>query len=491
MDQQKTIFNYLRSVDCCRVCCLRHLKATKEDFLDVNAALAKRNLEPQETTTDEPRVKKAKPNLCITCLGLFESLDSLVAEVKQSEAFHRFRVEAGFLISISLPIVLQLRQLALWFDLYARFPDTFRKDTPPDFAIKDALKIIIIDQLERTLGRPFSVDGVMITVPYSYELEQKELATLELIQPEVFAKRKRHKHCKRDFITRNAFEKFFHPDVIDGELFGNHYPVPPVVVQNEGLVRGPVSFTGPTIFLAGRYNKVSRELSQTPWIIDGKRMMEGSVQETIGAPIAPHFGVPLEQLIFSASGREDVDVRCLGEGRPFVMEIPNAVCDQLPEDVAVAMERSVDESKNVSIKDLQLVKREDLGHIRGTELDKRKFYSALCVTAEPVTKEMISKLRTAEPFVIEQVTPLRVLHRRPLLKRQRTIYSMRAQACRDNPHAMVIDIVTEAGTYIKELVHGDFGRTQPNLCKMIGMPIDIQALDVMAIDLDWPKRLRR
>lgn len=43
-----------------------------------------------------------------------------------------------------------------------------------------------------------------------------------------------------------------------------------------------------------------------------------------------------------------------------------------------------------------------------------------------------------------------------------------------------------SGTYVKELVHGEFGRTSPSICSTIGQWIDIVALDVMAIDLDWP-----
>lgn len=34
-------------------------------------------------------------------------------------------------------------------------------------------------------------------------------------------------------------------------------------------------------FLTGRYNKYSRELPQTPWLVEGERKMETSVQELI------------------------------------------------------------------------------------------------------------------------------------------------------------------------------------------------------------------
>ncbi|XP_052891448.1 putative tRNA pseudouridine synthase Pus10 [Anopheles moucheti] len=493
MEQQSEIYDYLRSVDCCRVCCLRFLKGTKEEFIDIDAALLKRGLEPAVEENGHQKVKKLKGNVCIACLGLFDldRIATLACEVKENANYQQYQCEAGFLTSISLPIVLHLRQLALWFDMLDRFPQVFSVANTPDIAVKDALKMIIIHQLEQTLGKPFSVDGVMVNVPYSYVKEQDELATLELISPGVFAKRKTNKHTKKEFISRNAFEKHFTPAAINTDRFRKHYAVPPVSTENVGLVRGELSFTGPTIFLAGRYNKFSRELSQTPWVIDGKRKMEGSVQETIAASVAPHFGVSDEQLIFSSSGREDVDVRCLGEGRPFVLEILDAKTDQLPEEVAIAMEHQVGTSNTVAIRDIQLVKREDLVHIRGSEEDKRKFYRALCVTVEPVTEEMVQKLRINEPFVLQQVTPLRVLHRRTLLARPRTVYSVHAFACRDNPHAMVVDIVSQAGTYIKELVHSDFGRTGPSFRSIIGTAIDIHALDVMAIDLDWPKKLRR
>jgi tRNA pseudouridine synthase 10 len=34
-------------------------------------------------------------------------------------------------------------------------------------------------------------------------------------------------------------------------------------------------------FRVGRYNKFSRTLSQTPWVIDGERRIKSSVQEII------------------------------------------------------------------------------------------------------------------------------------------------------------------------------------------------------------------
>lgn len=72
--------------------------------------------------------------------------------------------------------------------------------------------------------------------------------------------------------------------------------------------------------------------------------------------------------------------------------------------------------------------RDDVHHIKSGEEDKRKIYRALCTIEGEVTVELLKKLRIEEEFVIQQWTPLRVLHRRTLMKRPRTIYGVKAHA---------------------------------------------------------------
>lgn len=54
-------------------------------------------------------------------------------------------------------------------------------------------------------------------------------------------------------------------------------------------------------------------------------------------------------------------------------------------------------------------------------------------------------------------------------------------------HFAVIQLNTQAGTYIKEFVHGDLGRSLPNLATIAGVEgADLLALDVLEVDLVWP-----
>lgn len=153
--------------------------------------------------------------------------------------------------------------------------------------------------------------------------------------------------------------------------------------------------------------------------------------------VCPYFKNDLtnhsgKQCVFISSGREDIDVRMLGKGRPFVLQIPGAKRCSLPIDVAREMQSRVDNSKQVSIQHLQLVKREELVHIKTGEEQKKKLYRALCVLKNPVTPNTMEKLDISSGFMIHQQTPLRVLHRRPLLNRPREIFNVKGYILKGN-----------------------------------------------------------
>jgi len=80
---------------------------------------------------------------------------------------------------------------------------------------------------------------------------------------------------------------------------------------------------------------------------------------------------------------------------------------------------------------------------------------------------------------IIQSTPLRVLHRRSLLERPRHILAL--QCALLTPHYFLMRLVTTAGTYVKEFVHGDLGRTVPSVASLLGAQCNILQLDVIGL----------
>ncbi|AFN83569.1 putative pseudouridylate synthase [Encephalitozoon romaleae SJ-2008] len=84
--------------------------------------------------------------------------------------------------------------------------------------------------------------------------------------------------------------------------------------------------------------------------------------------------------------------------------------------------------------------------------------------------------------VIDQRTPLRVLHRRANLAREKKTCILECE--RKDVDGWIycrIKLEASAGTYIKEFVNGDFGRTTPSLGSKENY-YDLLELDVLRVE---------
>ena len=84
--------------------------------------------------------------------------------------------------------------------------------------------------------------------------------------------------------------------------------------------------------------------------------------------------------------------------------------------------------------------------------------------------------------VINQETPKRVSHRRAAKIRTRKLSSVDKVSIEGNEIEMTLRC--EAGTYIKELVHSDEGRTSPSVKSALGSECQVIWLDVEEIHTD-------
>ena len=83
------------------------------------------------------------------------------------------------------------------------------------------------------------------------------------------------------------------------------------------------------------------------------------------------------------------------------------------------------------------------------------------------------------PLEMHQSTPLRVLHRRAAAVRVRHVLSLKSDRIDD--HWFRLSLSTTAGTYVKEFVHGDCGRSSPSVSSLLGCKTDIVELDCEGI----------
>lgn len=143
-------------------------------------------------------------------------------------------------------------------------------------------------------------------------------------------------------------------------------------------------------------------------------------------------------------------------------------------------------TKDVEVRDLQIVSREEIAIIKSGEDEKSKTYSALCESETAITDSDLDSLNNLGEISIKQRTPIRVLHRRANAERCRIIYEIKAEKIEGDPFHFRLTLRTQAGTYIKEFIHGDFGRTSPNISLLLKKIVDCIELDVTCVDLEWP-----
>jgi tRNA pseudouridine synthase 10 len=240
------------------------------------------------------------------------------------------------------------------------------------------------------------------------------------------------------------------------------------------------------LYIEGRYNKLKRGIPQTKWPC-GKCKGRGCEEcnftgkqypESVEELISEHFLKLTKgrEAKFHGAGREDIDVLMLGSGRPFVLEIKeprirNLDLEKLEQEINV-----INEGKT-SYHNLHVCERRRKAEIKQSSPDTYKVYSAVVKCAEPFDEEKLEEL--LELNEIHQQTPLRVLRRRTDMVRIKHVLDLSYEVVDEQTFTMRIK--TEGGLYIKELISGDEGRSQPNVSEILGVEAICEQLDVIEV----------
>jgi len=186
---------------------------------------------------------------------------------------------------------------------------------------------------------------------------------------------------------------------------------------------------------------------------------------------------------FHGAGREDIDVRMLGKGRPFILELKEPKIRNLDlNSLMVDLNRTQD--GKVQISNLKYSSKKEVIALKSRAENTKKVYLALIEAEEAIEiKEFETKLNllknTIENNKIFQRTPNRVSHRRADLVREKFVHKIEGEHISSNLFQFRIE--TQGGTYIKELISGDNGRTKPSFTEIFGITLICKELDVIDI----------
>ena len=248
-----------------------------------------------------------------------------------------------------------------------------------------------------------------------------------------------------------------------------------------------------SIFIYGRYNKFVRGIPQTHWdcrSCRGKgcesckftgKQYPTSVEELMSPKFVSEAKADGSK--FHGAGREDIDVKMLGTGRPFVLELINPKVRTLD---LKKIQNKVNKSnkRKIKINDLQYSSKERVKNLKLSAENTKKVYNAIVISKEAISKSqfdvLLKKLKIVyEKQNLQQRTPIRVSHRRADKIREKKIFRVEGKFVKPIVSEFIVE--AQGGTYIKELISGDDGRTTPSFSDIFGFSLECKKLDVIQI----------
>jgi tRNA pseudouridine synthase 10 len=277
-----------------------------------------------------------------------------------------------------------------------------------------------------------------------------------------------------------------------GKLTGKEadYLIPDIVVVFNPFLEKVRVQVNP-LFVAGRYRKLVRTIPQSKWFCSNCRgrgcekcgetgkMYPESVEELSSKQLLE--AVQGEEIFFHASGREDIDARMLGSGRPFVIEVskPKKRFIDLKQ---IETQVNAEAIGKIEVSGLYFTTKEVVRRLKKGE-GAQKEYGLLAEFENQLSDQ---DLRTIEEkfsgVCIKQQTPLRVMHRRADLIREKYIYQVKVKKV--SLKRALLEIRCQGGLYVKELVSGDEGRTVPNVSDLLNNRAKTLKLDVLNVIMD-------
>jgi tRNA pseudouridine synthase 10 len=307
--------------------------------------------------------------------------------------------------------------------------------------------------------------------PLLAECEEMVWSDLSLTHAEPLKSEMNREVGKRVSTRVNRIVDFQHPDVV-------------ALLDIAGEI---VEIQSSPLFIYGRYRKFERGIPQTHWDcracrgvgcekcnFTGKQYAD-SVEELIGRPLAA--ALEAEGAILHGSGREDIDARMIGTGRPFIIEI---VAPRRRRVDLAALEAAVNDSAagRVEVDLIRPTIRSEVETLKSSRSHKK--YRILVEVDGAISEDAFeSALSALKGQTIHQRTPARVVHRRADKVRDRTVLDIQYLGREET--GFLVEVLGEAGLYIKELISGDGGRTRPSLAGELDQPARVTRLDVVLV----------
>lgn len=235
------------------------------------------------------------------------------------------------------------------------------------------------------------------------------------------------------------------------------------------------------ICFRGVYWKLGRRISHVPWYTrNGVKKYPLSIQEVVEQALKDVF--MSAKVVIHAAGREDVDARMLGSGRPLVIEVKEPRYRLVSTDSLNSLVIAKLYNAPVRLAITGFSSKKEVRLIKESSKKKRKAYRITVYSLDGAVSE--HELSFLEEFfknrAVKQLTPTRILRRKKERVRVREVHVLKAIPL--SPRVFEVILLCDGGLYVKELVHCDEGRTSPCFSSVLGKRLQPAELDVLYVE---------
>jgi len=340
--------------------CLAGVKAPEcyvlpeEDLASVLRACLNKHSLPQLPAKEDASTGKAGAPACAVCLGILLGATPELARKLAAKAWELGYAPESiklFMLSLAVPSAILIRQHVYCMHVRTLLKDSELPKAWKPLALKEAFQLAIAGSLSSLLGgarqeQTSAADGCG-RLRIEAEFRHEESAGMkELLLPGNHKKAVRGKPQRGE--RRGQMQDIENTNAVTAELVKissatlfAKFPFPLSAATTSPDLT--VKVERDSVFVGGSYCKYSRSVSQSPWNSAHGNVCD-SVQTLVLKEVGPLFRA--DEAKFVGSGREDLDVRMLGEGRPFFLEFINSrtlpLCPHIPVSAASKSNTSAD-----------------------------------------------------------------------------------------------------------------------------------------------------
>lgn len=428
---EENVINLLSEAQICKLCTLNFVSRNKKSLDDIFRSY-ELNIHEQQPAAEQH---------CYLCLGILEehNLWNVAKTIAEKLADCN---TSTFSIGVIVPKSVFLHRIAIIPYINEKLADEFGVNIAGMVMVKNVAKHFLSKLITNFSKKTLISDSeLFVEVKYMNSNDQDGLAQIDSVM--TGNKKRKESFSSRVSNLKSSDIKEYSPDcLVDNSTF-------------------EIQVLHSNIYLMGRYNKYCRSIRD----MSARKLISVKLKELTNSTSVRLF----------MKGIEDYDVKILGNGKPFFIELNTPKLSNMEEQYIDKYMKDINSLETVSVSNLVKADKFAYNSVKNSSC-VITYLAKLSTSTDILNDEDVLRLNEMKGMSVDQAVPIRLLDSEPFDTNQVCIHEMDLK--REAGDFYELTIKVSGGCHVKEFIHGDLGRTEPSLKSILGVSFEILQLDL-------------